>query len=194
MKNYPKRVFFTGVPGSKWSGIAQIIESLSFFNTSDRTPEREYNHNKFSGHKGAYFGRDMEFEAVVDVDYLDQAWPEKQGTRLVKSHDWAYKLNDIKEQCVDDWIMLVYRPDAASYTWWHDAGGFDIEYPTYVAYKNSKNMLNEIQQQNTAILEWSIKQDLTWNAFTPAWVKDTFGERIEFESKWKDVLVTIVKN
>ena len=43
------RIFLTGVPGSRWSGIAQEIETEDF-NTSDRTPERTYSHNKYSGH------------------------------------------------------------------------------------------------------------------------------------------------
>jgi hypothetical protein len=54
--NLPNHIFFTGVPGSRWSGIAQTIESIPGFNTSDRNPGREYQHNTYSGHKGAYFG------------------------------------------------------------------------------------------------------------------------------------------
>ena len=53
--NLPKRIFFTGVPGSKWSGIAQTIEALDGFNTTDRWNHREYKHSGFSGHVGAYF-------------------------------------------------------------------------------------------------------------------------------------------
>ena len=34
------RVFLTGVPGSRWSGIAQEIESEGGYDISDRTPER----------------------------------------------------------------------------------------------------------------------------------------------------------
>ena len=49
----PEHIFFTGVPGSRWSGIAQTIETIPGFNTSDRTPERTYDHHQFTGHKGA---------------------------------------------------------------------------------------------------------------------------------------------
>ena len=63
----PQRIFFTGVPGSRWSGIAQVLESLTGFNTSDRTPERDYTHHEFTGHKGAYFGRGMEFDHGRDA-------------------------------------------------------------------------------------------------------------------------------
>jgi hypothetical protein len=60
--NLPNHIFFTGAPGSRWSGIAQTIETLPGFNVSDRNPRREYAHNTYSGHKGAYFGHGMECE------------------------------------------------------------------------------------------------------------------------------------
>ena len=75
----PNHIYFTGVPGCRLSGIAQIIESIPGMNTSDRTPAREYNHHSYTGHKGAYFGRDMEFEPLADDDYVDQAWTEQIG-------------------------------------------------------------------------------------------------------------------
>jgi hypothetical protein len=33
--------------------------------------------------------------------------------------------------------MMIYRPDMVSYAWWMIAGGFQIQYPNYSAYKNS---------------------------------------------------------
>lgn len=72
----PERIFFTGVPGSKWSSIAQTLESIPGFNTSDRTPARTYEHHAYSGHKGAYFGWGMELEPIIlwnGVNYINQA-------------------------------------------------------------------------------------------------------------------------
>jgi hypothetical protein len=189
----PNRIFFTGVPGSRWSGIAQTLEQLDGFNTSDCTPARSYNHNQYSGHKGAYFGTGMELEAYLDERYIDYAWAEQGGTRIVKSHDWAYKLDLVRQQFPDDWIMLVYRPDMASYAWWHEAGGFSIKYPSYEAYKNSTTMLGEIGKQNANILQFASEHDLTWNYFTPKWVEQHFGQRIEVNKKWSDILVTLLK-
>jgi len=37
----PNRLFFTGVPGSRWSGISQNLELLDGVNTSDQNFERE---------------------------------------------------------------------------------------------------------------------------------------------------------
>ena len=189
----PNRIFFTGVPGSRWSGIAQTLEQLDGFNTSDRTPARSYNHNQYSGHQGAYFGTGMELEAYLDERYIDYAWAEQGGTRIVKSHDWAYKLDLVRQQFPNDWIMLVYRPDMASYAWWHEAGGFSIKYPSYAAYKDSTTMLGEIAKQNTAILQFAHDHNLTWNYFTQEWIVKHFGQEIDMIKTYPDILVTILK-
>lgn len=189
----PKRIFLTGVPGSRWSGIAQHLEQLNGFNTSDRTPEREFSHNGFSGHKGAYFGKGMEYEPYLDPHYIDNAWSEHTGTKMIKSHDWAGKLQTIHEVFPTDWIMLVYRPDMASYAWWHEAGGFNIKYPSYAAYKDSAIMLGEIAKQNNNILQFAQQHDLTWSYFTPKWIKQNFGQTVEINKTWPDILVTLLK-
>ena len=191
--NLPKRIFFTGVPGSRWSGIAQTLETIPGFNTSDRTPEREFSHSGFTGHKGVYFGTHMELDSKLDSSYIDSAWAVQGGTRIVKSHDWAYKLDDVRASFPDDWIMLVYRPDMASYTWWHEAGGFNIKYPSYKWYNNSTIMMTEIATQNRKILEFGSKHNLTWSYFTPSWIKENFGATLEIKQSWSDILVTLLR-
>lgn len=189
----PNRIFLTGVPGSRWSGIAQQLETLNGFNTSDRTLEREYQHNTFSGHKGAYFGAGMEFESYLNPSYIDAAWTNNEGCKIVKSHEYAYKLQTISEVFPTDWIMLVYRPDLTSYAWWHEAGGFQIKYPSYTAYKDSTNMLSEITKQNKAILEYAHSKRATWHYFTEEWITDTFGQSIQLDKSYSDILVTVIK-
>lgn len=191
--NLPKHIFFTGVPGSRWSGIAQIIESMPGINTSDRSSEREYLHHTYTGHKGAYFGRGMEFDATVNLEYIDRAWADPGGTKLVKSHDWAYKLQEIKTIYPDAWIMLVYRPDMSSYAWWHEAGGFQIKYPCYDAYQDSVGMLNEIQSQNRAILKFGMINKCKWEYFTSEWINKNFDTDINVTNVWPDILVTLIK-
>ena len=193
MLSLPNRIFFTGVPGSRWSGIAQHIETVSGFNISDRTSSRSYNHGEFTGHKGAYFGRLMEFEARLDADYLDQAWEISGGTRLVKSHDWAYSLDMIRERFPNDWIFLVFRPNDASFNWWKTAGGFNITYPNYESYINDQTMQHEINWQNQCILNFAERHSLTWNKFTSDWVEQEFGQRIEIEKTWPDIDVALLK-
>ena len=38
----PDKIFFTGVPGSRWNGIAQEIKQNHGYNTTDRAPHRVY--------------------------------------------------------------------------------------------------------------------------------------------------------
>jgi hypothetical protein len=190
----PNQIFFTGVPGSRWSGIAQTLESMPYFNTTDRTREREYHHGRFTGHKGAYFGRQMEFEATLDADYINSAWaPKSVGTKLVKSHDWAYSLDQIKYTFPNDWIMLVYRDNAVSFSWWKEAGGWNIKYPSYIAYQNDVVMTREIAWQNSAIRNFAERQGLIWANFDSTWVKEHFDMDVKVEQPCSDIFVTILK-
>ncbi len=191
----PKRIYYTGAPGSRWSGIAQDIESLPGMNTSDRTLPRNYTHGEFSGHKGAYFGPGMEFEAIPKD--TDKAWIRPDdGCMLVKSHHWAYMLDSlyVYQTCKEgNWIMLVYRPDMPCYAWWHQAGGFNIGYPDYSWYENSEQMLIEIQKQNKMILEFGAKHNCRWSYFNSEWIKRTFDEDVDIDPVQPDVLVTMIK-
>lgn len=192
----PERIFFTGVPGSRWSGIAQILESIPGFNTSDRTPERTYEHHSYTGHKGAYFGWRMEFEPLISWvgrDHIDQAWPEPGGCRLVKSHHWPDKFAEIEKHFPDDWIMLVYRPDMASFAWWHEAGGSQIKYPSYKWYQDEADMLHEITRNNKLMLEYACQNKAHWGYFTADWVKENFNVDIEVPKVYPDILVTLIK-
>lgn len=193
----PERIFFTGAPGSKWSGICQILESMPSMNISDRNAYKEYNHPAYQGHRGAYFGfkwRDMEWEAKLDKDYLDSAWSKKEGTKIIKSHDWCYMLDDIKEQYSNDWILLVYRPEHDCYAWWFEVGGFNITYPNYQSYKSNANMMASIIEQNAMMLEWTNKHGYSWHPYTKKWIKDNFGYQVDFdESLYTHNLVCLVK-
>jgi hypothetical protein len=188
----PERIFFTGVPGSRWSGIAQTLETMSGMNISDRTPDREYVHHSYTGHKGVYFGPGMEFEPILDSDYIDQAWVEPQGCKLVKSHEWAYNLDQIRTKFPDDWIMMVYRPDMISYAWWHEAGGFQIKYPNYTSYQNSAIMMSEIMKQNSEILNFGMLNGCKWEYFTSSWIKNNFNQEIIVNQTSSDILITLI--
>jgi hypothetical protein len=189
----PDYIFFTGVPGSRWSGIAQVLETIPGMTTSDRTAARTYSHHSYTGHVGAYFGRGMELAPTLDAAHINSAWSTEGGTKLVKSHDWAYKLQEIKSVFPTAWIMLVYRPDMNSYAWWHEAGGFQIKYPCYNAYKNSPTMLAEIMAQNAAILEFGMINNSKWEYFTSAWLADNFSIHLDVTNIWPDILVTLIK-
>ena len=191
----PHRVFMIGVPGSRWSGIAQNIEDgVPGFNTTDRDEKRTYAHHNFSGHLGAYFGTGWEFTTSLDTENLDAPYAHTQGTRILKSHEWAYRLDEIKERYPQDWIMLVHRPDLSAYAWWHEAGGFTIKYPDYLPYyKNSINMLAEITKMNNAIFAFSQKHNLAWHHISSSWIEATFGRAVEPTIRLADTLVCCLK-
>lgn len=156
------RIFLTGVPGSRWSGIAQEIETEDF-NTSDRIPERTYTHNKYSGHVGAYYGTGMEFPAILDTKNLDLPYNNKnKKIKLHKSHEWSLMLDDIVDWYHRAGIILIYRPNEAAFKWWLEAGGFDIKYPNYDYYVDEATMMTHIEKQNDAILKFAHKHKLTW--------------------------------
>lgn len=189
--NLPERIFLSGAPGSRWSGIAQVLEQLPGFNTSDRTPEREYSHSEYSGHKGAYFGPGMEFEPILDVDYIDSAWTHSNGCRIVKSHEWCEMLQDVHNTFPKDWILLVHRQHKQCYNWWTAAGGYDISYPNYSSYDDLPTI---IKRQNQAIMRWVFEKHCPLERFNPYWVEREFDQNIDFDaSPWEDVFVTLWK-
>jgi len=188
----PEKIFFTGVPGSRWSSIAQTLETMFGMNISDRTIDREYVHHSYSGHKGAYFGPGMEFEPILDSDYIDHAWVEPQGCKLVKSHEWSYYLDQMKNKFPNDWIIMIYRPDMSSYAWWHEAGGFQIKYPNYASYQNSAIMMSEIMRQNTEILNFGMLNNCKWEYFTSDWIFDNFNQDIQVKEIFSDILITMI--
>jgi len=192
----PDKVFFTGVPGSRWSAIAQAVESGGNFNKSDRLPHRQWRVSWIRvGHQGNYFGTGMEFESDLDQDLL-APWYDVGGTKLIKSHEWVYKLDEIIEKYPDDWIMLVYRQDYESWTAWLESGGFHIPYPNYDHYENRNEMLKHIQAQNKAMLKFSKKHKLAWEHFSADWVYENFGHDINpFWTKEinADIFVTVYK-
>ena len=191
----PNRIFFTGVPGSRWSGIAQTLEQIPGMNTTDRRPDKEYTHHQYSGHKGSYFGRGMT-DIVLHPDALDQEWADPSaGCKIVKSHEWVDWFDRIENDKLfaGDWKMLVYRPDQTSFAWWHEAGGFQIKYPNYSAYENSANMLAEIIRVNNKILDYGRINNCRWEYFTSDWITENFGYTIDVDHVWPDVLVTLIK-
>lgn len=190
----PNKIFFTGVPGSYWSGIAQYLEQVPGINTSDHNEQRCYFNGKFTGHKGSYFGTGMEFPANLCEQNLDAPWITLGGTTIIKSHEWAeYHLDDIKKSYPNDWIMLVYRPSDRCMAWWFEAGGFNITYPNYVNYKNVEGIRHAIDTGNSNMLEFAYKYNAQWEYFTDRWIEQHFHIKVPVLRSYSDVLVTIVK-
>ena len=161
----PERIFFTGVPGSRWSGIAREIKSEGHYNCTDRAPHRAYKHHNKVGHTEAYYGTGMEFDVSLDRANLDapySSWDNSFGCKLHMSHEWVYCFREIQYVYPLAWIQLVYRPDWESFVWWKEAGGFSITYPNYGWYSTEDEMLKSIKEQNQLILDFAQKYRVQW--------------------------------
>lgn len=193
----PARIFFTGAPGSRWSAIANVIESVPGMNISDRVLERNYELTGYVRHTGAYFGPGMEFDA--DFTNVDGAHKTLDGCRLIKSHQWASVLESLKTRhCIEsgDWIMMVYRPESICYDWWTAAGGFNITYPNYDHFQNPSTMMNSIKSFNKSMLTFAYHNRLPWYHFTAGWIHQQFGDSctVEVPDRYMDdILVTLYK-
>ena len=158
----PEYIFFTGVPGSRWSGIAKEIKSSNNYNCTDRAAHRAYQHHSKIGHTEAYYGTDMEFDCSLNRSNLDAPYTENSGCKLLMSHEWPYYFEQIQDAYPLAWIQLIYRPDWPSFLWWKQAGGFDITYPNYDWYESDYLMSYRIQEQNKLILDFAQKNSVQW--------------------------------
>ena len=156
--------FFTGVPGSRWSGIAREIKLNPRYDSSDRSEHRVYKHHGFSGHQEAYFGSGMEFNCNLDEDNLVAPFAKNTTklTKLIMSHEWPYYFDEIIDRYPNAPITLVYRNNEASLDWWLEAGGFGITYPNYEFYCDATGMWEQIEKQNKLILDFAQKHMLQW--------------------------------
>lgn len=162
-----KYIFITGAPGSKWSSYSQKIRQWDTIDNSDCNQLRSYTHNQFSGHKGVYFGPEMEYG-----DWLkDGFYPNKleedvksiwtgDGQKILMSHNWCYYFDEIVYAYPTATIITVQRKNDKCFEWWKQAGGWGITYPSYSWYNNDDRMKEEISKQNKCIEDYIEKHKL----------------------------------
>jgi len=183
MKNW---IFFTGAPGSRWSGVSQTIrDNWENVDNTDLTPNKKYTHHKYSGHIGNYYGPEMLNGGWLDEELgTKEQWEDEIATsylgpkdhwKLILSHNFAYYLEEIKNTFPDSKIVMCWRPDSVCYDWWHEAGGWDISWPNYRWYKDNTKMWEEICCQNRAILEFVYKHKLPFRKPGREWFRNTWG-------------------
>ena len=153
-------IFFTGAPGSKWSGLAKWLYWSPSIDQSDyKFVDREYfkDKNSYPMHTGSYFDPGMEFNlGEWDKPFIGDK------TKLIKSHAIAEDLSYFKNYP----IIMVHRDDKTCIDWWYEAGGFDISYPDYKPYyKDRKTMWEKIQAQNIGIRQF-IRSNYTFQCET----------------------------
>ena len=194
-------IFFTGAPGSRWSGVSQVFrDSLDGVDNSDLTPNRTYKHHLYSGHVGNYYGPGMLYGDWLDIEFGSKEQWETEIARsyidsnspikLVLSHNFAHYLDNLVEAFPESKLVLCYRRSDACFDWWHAAGGWNIGYPSYRWYKNDAKMRREIRSQNRAILNFVTQKNLTLEQPTVNFFRQHFDIDRDFVFT-KDVSVAV---
>jgi len=192
-------VWFTGAPGSKWSGSANILQAIKSlnFNITDRSPEREYTHTgpttlaKSITHTGVYFGPGHGYgEDFHNINLLDPAavegsiareWTDSSyGRLLVKSHCFSHNLDYIADTWLDSPIIMILRPDIKCEQGWFGAGGWKISYPNYRPYyKDDDNMKAMIAEHNDKIINFCNSRNVEIRPLTADYLKSTFDWTVD---------------
>ena len=184
-----KYTFLTGAPGSRWSGVAQLITDNFNYDKSDESSARQYVHGEFTGHKGSYFGPGMElgedfhrleqsyanrlrFQAMCDSAFHN---PQSLQTKMIKCHQFAYGLDWLKKNVPNSNILLVKRPTEASFDWWKEAGGWNITYPNYEWYTDDAHMRHYIDTEIKLADMFVEKTKNSWSHITEEWLTENFG-------------------
>lgn len=180
-----KRVWFCGIPGSRWSGIDIHMRRTLFCDRTDETPERTQYHRPVSpddinnGHRGSYFGPGMGCgEDWIDFNYfkphkllddIDEVF-SGEGLRIIKSHFFArhFNLDYIWNHFSGDYICLVYREPQKSFAWWSEVMDFDEDhYPDYrPGYKNYDRMHDLLWRESSKITDFAIRKGMTFHQYT----------------------------
>ena len=164
-------IFFTGAPGSRWSGVSQVFrDNVDGVDNSDLTPDKTYKHHLYSGHVGNYYGPGMLYGDWLDIQFGSRDLWESEIARsytddskpikLILSHNFAHYLDDLITEFPESKLVLCYRRSGECFDWWHAAGGWDITYPSYRWYRNDAKMQREIRKQNRAILDFVTQKNL----------------------------------
>lgn len=164
-------IFVVGAPGSRWSGVAKSIYTSDSINTTDQSTYRTYSNPDTNEimHVGSYFDPGMEFgDGLQNFHHLskqdlvamfNEPFEQNGKKKIIKSHVLAEHVGhlDLLFNCP---IVLVHRYNEHCMTWWKQAGGWDISYPSYRWYKNDLFMAQQIETQNEAIINYRQKHRL----------------------------------
>ena len=184
-------IFFTGAPGSRWSGVSQMFRDHwpDVDNTDTADPRKVYRHHQFSGHRGNYYGPNDLHGNWLDKSFgtreqwleeIDRSYTGDEPIKLILSHNFAYYLDDLAAAFPESKIVMCYRPGQACYEWWHEAGGWDITYPDYTWYGDNITMRQEIFKQNRMMLEFGKAKGVEFKRPDVHFFRTHFGRDIDF--------------
>ena len=179
-------IWFTGIPGSKWSGIDIHMRHALHCDRTDESAERTHfhRHNErgytFNGHRGTYWGpgqgcgehwTDL---ALVGKDrMLEDIGMEftGEGYRVIKSHAFARydNLDFIYDNFKGDWLVMIQRDPAQSFVWWDAVMSFDeTVYPSYnKMYSDPETMKLLLVEEDEYIKEFAATKGFDWHLYDP---------------------------
>lgn len=181
-----KRIWFVGVPGSRWSGVDIQLRKVLPCDTTDESPERTFFHrlntpgDSNNGHRGAYWGPGM----GCGEDWLDlqKHTPEKlvedinevftgDGYQIIKSHFFArgFNLDYIYNNFPGDYIFLIYREPQKSFAWWSEVMDFsEGHYPDYrPGYTDYNTMHKILWTESVSIMDFAIRKGAKFDIYNP---------------------------
>lgn len=176
-------IIATGAPGSKWSGLLNAISFHKTVNDEDKADHRQYfiyykqadsgKVLRMGWHFGVYFGPDNEYGHRFDdmskltkeeiVKEFAKPYNTWEGTKIIKSHWFAYNLDVIEKHFPKAKIILVWAPDEGCFDWWKHLGGWNISFPVYTWYKDDDRMRKQIREENAWILKFVFEKNLKIN-------------------------------
>jgi hypothetical protein len=179
---FPEFIFVTGVIGSTWTASIESLQESGEFNITDRNSTRQFFHHGKIRHLGVFFGRDQEYKCNLDYDNLVGPFRDKGGSKIVKGHEWALMLDEIKGTYPESWIWLIYRPNDIALTWWNKAGGYDIVHPINgCGPKNFYDSQYEVAKQNEAIMNFGLKHNAVWYHNSSKFYQEVFGVSVNID-------------
>jgi hypothetical protein len=193
MKN--NLIWFTGAPGSKWSGTANVLQAIASlnFNITDRSASREYKHvgktelARGIMHTGAYFGPGHSIgedwdqlsklsPSAIEEQILKEWSDPSYGNLLVKSHFLSHQLDFVAEYWPDNPIIMVFRPNESCEQGWFGAGGWNISYPNYRPYyKDDATMKAMIAEHNSCMKAFCVQHNIIEHKFNAEFLKEQFN-------------------
>jgi hypothetical protein len=171
-----KYVFISGVAGSCWGWPAYYLAAAT--NLVDPTGSKPWRINNAKGslshHTGLVFAGPYneigeQFDALSTYPNkeaifgeIDQAYDDndQHQIRFVQCHWFAYQLDWIAENLPEVDIIMSLRNVEMSFNMWHDAGGFNIEYPSYKWYGDDHKLWRQMHIEHKMMRNFAKKHKL----------------------------------
>jgi|TARA_R110002074_G_scaffold166722_6_gene327498 hypothetical protein len=179
-----RRIWFCGVPGSKWSGIDINLRQVLPCDRTDETSDRIFYHRASTpedtnnGHRGSYWGPGqgcgedwLDFNHITPNKLIDDINTvfTGDGYQIIKSHFLArhFNLDYIWNNFPNDYIVLIYREPQKSFAWWSEVMDFtEGHYPDYrPGYKDYNTMRSLIWNESSKITDFAIKKGMKFQKY-----------------------------